>query len=200
MFREILESRDLGGFLRFRFPRAILTFLSIPWFFLLLCPLSQRKLPRTPATTGSRLRDFAFSSHMGKTETFSCCNQMLPSLFFSFRALERFLNLERGKREAASHLVVLEVGSLAPDIFYSQYVRPARPAGSSVDVHKSSYKKVAKFVDFLAKQDWRDIAKAGAEPQGPWFEGGSKSGRDEVKVKQSYYGAQFFTNFLVLGK
>merc|ERR1712232_353696 len=38
----------------------------------------------------------------------------------------------------------LKIGPLAPDVFYSQHVRPARPANSSVDVHKSSYKKLPK--------------------------------------------------------
>eukprot|EP00928_Gymnodinium_smaydae_P030399 TRINITY_DN22628_c0_g3_i1.p1 TRINITY_DN22628_c0_g3~~TRINITY_DN22628_c0_g3_i1.p1 ORF type:complete len:646 (+),score=102.95 TRINITY_DN22628_c0_g3_i1:85-2022(+) len=55
----------------------------------------------------------------------------------------------------------LKVGPLAPDIFYSQYVRPARPANSSIDVHKSSYKKVAKFLSFLKDEELISVDKNG---------------------------------------
>lgn len=48
----------------------------------------------------------------------------------------------------------LKLGPLPLDVFYSQYVRPARPADSSIDVHKSTYKKVGKFVDFLKDSDF----------------------------------------------
>jgi len=63
--------------------------------------------------------------------------------------LKSFLQTAKTTLKAETKEGVLKVGPLAIDVFYAQYVRPARPINTSIDVHKSSHKKVSKFVDYL---------------------------------------------------
>ena len=67
--------------------------------------------------------------------------------------LRSFLQAAKTSLKQETKEGLLKVGPLAIDVFYAQHVRPARPVGTSLDVHKSSYKKVSKFVDYLKNAD-----------------------------------------------